>query len=251
MVKEAIRKSDQLKVAIKIYDKQKIVDPQKKQNLKNEIQLLQSLNHPNIIRLYEVIETNTHIHLVMEHILGCPLNIYCRSRFERKLDECDAKYFFTQIIKAVAYCHNKGISHRDLKLENILINENKQVKLIDFGFSNDTNTFVFCGTPNYMAPELVTRKDCFAPAIDVWALGVILYVMITGVFPFRASNNCDLFRKIEMGVYANPPWISDTSKNLIAKMMEVDYRKRATVQDVEKDPWVRPDKPNKRRIILV
>ena len=96
-----------------------------------------------------------------------------------------------------------------------------------------------------MSPELVNGKECHGPAIDVWALGVILYVMIAGIFPFRARSSSDLFRKIEKGAFATPPWVSETAMALISKMLEIDSKKRASVEDLERDAWVRPNNSNK------
>ncbi len=118
--------------------------------------MLQRLNHPNIIKLYEAFETDNHVYLVMENVGGGSLHAYLKSKPNRRLPEADAKRLFLQVLQALYYCHRKSIAHRDIKLENILLDENQNVKLIDFGFStciqNDKKIKIFCGTPSYMAP---------------------------------------------------------------------------------------------------
>ena len=117
------------------------------------------------------------------------------------MDEAEAKYLFKQVVSAIHYCHSRCITHRDIKLENILLNEKKnQVKLIDFGFStcipNEKKVKLFCGTPSYMAPEIVSKKEYTGPPADVWGLGVLYYALLCGKFPFKGQNDKELYKKI-------------------------------------------------------
>lgn len=163
------------------------------------------MNHPNIVKIFEAFETENHVYLVMEYVGGGSLHSYLKEKPHRRLEEEDAKFIFKQILTALHYCHRKSIAHRDIKLENILLDENKQVKLIDFGFStcipNDKKIKMFCGTPSYMAPEIVAKEEYAGPPADMWASGVLLYALMNGCFPFRGSTDKELYRRIQRGTF--------------------------------------------------
>lgn len=188
-VRIAIHKASKTRVAIKIYEKTRIMDPQRKKNVKREIKLLKMMSHPYIIKLHEAFETNHHINIIMEYVGGPSLYSYLKSQPNKKLNENEARRIFRQITEALIYCHSKCITHRDIKLENMLMDENKNIKLIDFGFStfmpNDQKVKMFCGTPSYMAPEIVLKKEYYGPPADVWALGVLLFALLCGFFPYK------------------------------------------------------------------
>lgn len=145
--------------------------------------------------------------------------------------EHTAKKYFKQIAQALAYCHSQNICHRDIKLENILVDDHGHVKLIDFGFSIKCNDKVrltsFCGTPPYMSPQLASRSPYSGQSSDVWALGIALYLMITGKFPFRSSNEKQLYRLIQQGKYKNENF-SPEIKQLLDSMLKVDEKTRIT-----------------------
>ena len=135
--------------------------------MKREIEILEILNYPNIVKLYEIIDTPKHVHLAMEYIGGTSLHGYLKRIPNRRLDEPEARRIFKQVLHGIEYCHNKNVTHRDLKLENILLDDNNNVKIIDFGFgtcfSHDKKVKLFCGTPSYMAPEIVNRVEYSGP----------------------------------------------------------------------------------------
>jgi len=168
-----------------------------------EIYILAGLKHPNIMRLFEVIDSPSKCHLVMELCHGKNLYHFVRRKFMKCLTESEAIPIFRQIVSAVAYMHGLGLVHRDLKLENILINDFaglNQIKIIDFGFATNcqegAKLSMFCGTPCYMDPDLTKSKKYSGQAVDVWALGVILFLLLTGGVPFWGENEAELFRKI-------------------------------------------------------
>lgn len=150
-------------MAIKIYEKSKLIEPQRRKSVKREIKLMERMSHPNICSLYDVLETNTQLFIVMEYIGGDSLHSYLKSQPNRRLPEKEARRIFRQILGAQKYCHSLCITHRDIKLENILLDDNLNVKIIDYGFStripNERKVKLFCGTPSYMAPEIVTKSE--------------------------------------------------------------------------------------------
>ena len=229
------------KFALKTYEKVKLLEPQRKKNLISEIKVLKALNHPNIIKIKEAIDSPRQIHIVMEYAGGCSLWSFLRKRANRMLPESLARKYFSQIVSGMSYCHSQGVIHRDLKLENILLDCNNLIKIIYFGFA----TFVrspeysklFCGTPSYMAPEIVGKRENSGAPADVWALGVLLFVMLTGSYPFKSSSDRELYRMILKGKFDVPLGMSSAAKNLIRKILQVEPRKRPTCQQILKDPW--------------
>ncbi|CAG9317927.1 unnamed protein product [Blepharisma stoltei] len=240
IVRLAINKTSSEQFAIKSYDKTKISSTQSKKNLKTEIKILKFLDHPKIIKLYEIRETPLGAHLILEYFNGCSLEDYVKHR--RKLEEYDVADIFKQILSAISYCHMLKIAHRDIKLGNILIDSHKQVKMIDFGFATHTlrrkKFSVNCGTPYYMAPEIVLKKTYDPLAADIWAMGVCLYVMLTGEEPFRGKNQKEVYRKIVMGVFTIPKNLSKGSKGLIKNLMQVDPGCRISASQALHDSWL-------------
>eukprot|EP00826_Nyctotherus_ovalis_P034338 TRINITY_DN2841_c0_g2_i1.p1 TRINITY_DN2841_c0_g2~~TRINITY_DN2841_c0_g2_i1.p1 ORF type:complete len:390 (+),score=90.65 TRINITY_DN2841_c0_g2_i1:111-1280(+) len=242
IVKECSHKFDtRKKYAVKIYEKQKLLVPHRKRNVDREIQILKVLSHRNIVRLIESIEGVRQIYLVCELVKGGSLYGYIRSKESRKLSEPEARRIFTQIVAAVRYCHQKGVVHRDLKLENILLDEDKNVRIIDFGFSVMVNPKaklkVFCGTPSYMAPEIIAKKEYHGAPADVWSLGVILYAMLAGKFPFKGGNETELFASVAKGVYTAPT-ASVSARNLLSKLLNTNPMRRPTCDEIMEDGFV-------------
>ncbi|GAA6035350.1 hypothetical protein JCM8097_008827 [Rhodosporidiobolus ruineniae] len=231
-----------LKVAMKFISKRKISTAEMSARVHREIQYLSLLRHPHIIKLYDVISTNTDIIMVIEYLSG-ELFDYIVKR--GKMPEAEARRFFQQIISALEYCHSHNIVHRDLKPENLLLDDNMNVKIADFGLSNIMRDGDFlktsCGSPNYAAPEVISGKLYAGPEIDVWSCGVILYVMLCGRLPFDEDHIPMLFKKINNGVYALPPFLSQDTRTLLTRMLTVDSNKRIKLHEIRQLPWFQKD----------
>jgi MAP/microtubule affinity-regulating kinase len=230
------RKTSQ-RVAIKIYEKIKLLDPEKLKNVKNEIEILKQLDHPNIIKLHQEFETFRQIHIVMEYIGTTSLSEFLKKRQGKKLTEPEAKVIFKQVASAIHYIHQKEIIHRDIKLENILIESFSNVKLIDFGFAAHPNATsisgVLCGTPAYMSPEILGKEEGQTgyPA-DIWAMGILLYQLLEGDFPFKGQSDRELFQKVKAGKYELPSNWSEGLKNLMVSLLTLDQKQRIVSGEV-------------------
>jgi len=241
-VKEAVNRETNTKVAIKIYEKYRLLDPQRKKCVTREIDILQKLSHQNIVKFYETVDFPKQLHLVFELVKGRSLCTYLRTRENRKLEENEAKNIFTQVVSGIEYCHSLGLLHRDIKLDNILMDMQHTIKIIDFGFATydipGTLLKSFCGTPSYMAPEIVQKKPYNGKPADVWALGILLYALLSGKFPFKGASDKELYKKIAKGIYQMPSGISQQAKNLIEKILKVDPAKRPSCSEILRDPFL-------------
>ena len=242
-VKLGIHKETKNKFAIKIYDKNMINDDDKKYTIKNEIFILNQLDNENVMKLYDVIETNRYLYLIMEYINGISLLDFIQKQKNHRIDENKCKELFYQIVKGILYCQNENICHRDIKLENILIVNNKIIKIIDFGFAikcnrNEYQEF-FCGTVYYMPPEIVNKQRYMPFYSDIWSLGVLLYAMIFGDFPFRANKQEKLFELINECnlIFPDDIKVSDKVKNLLSKIIVIKPSKRISLEEILNDPW--------------
>ncbi|CAD8097236.1 unnamed protein product [Paramecium sonneborni] len=238
-VKMAKHRELDIEVAIKIYDRKKMNNMHLK-NLEREVEILNLIKHPNIINLYHTYENDKQIFLIMEYSSPINLETFMKGRPFKRINEDEAKILFRQIADAVAYMHKLNISHRDLKFENLLIDYNtRKVKIIDFGYSIkiDTKQTCSCGTPQYMAPELV-KKNAYDQSVDVWACGVILFKILTGVFPFRGNSEKDLYKKICQAKLEYPSFVSNPARQLVSSMLRVDLNERISMQDVLLSQWL-------------
>ncbi len=230
------------KSALKVYDKKKLVEPQRQKSVYREIRLLEKMSHPNIVRLYDAFDTENHVILAMEYVRGHSLHSYLKAQPSRMLEEWEAKRLFKQVVCGIEYCHSKSIAHRDIKLENLLLDEHNNVKIIDFGFStcipNTRKIKIFCGTPSYMSPEIVLRKEYAGPPADVWALGVLLYAMLCGTFPFKGRNDKELYRRISACQLVFPDHLSLLARSLLQSIFKVDPDKRPAAAEIAKDDWL-------------
>ncbi|EGG10121.1 uncharacterized protein MELLADRAFT_51841 [Melampsora larici-populina 98AG31] len=243
-VKLARHKLTRLHVAMKFLSKKKILTQEMRDRVKREIEYLSFLRHPHIIKLYDVIQDNTDIVMVIEYLKGELFDYIVQVG---KMPEQDARRFFQQIICAVEYCHIHNIVHRDLKPENLLLDHNLNVKIADFGLSNIMRDGDFlktsCGSPNYAAPEVISGKLYAGPEIDIWSCGVILFVMLCGRLPFDDDHIPMLFKKINSGLYSLPPHLSPGARHLLSRMLVVDVNKRITIPEIRKLDWFNEDLP--------
>ncbi|XP_062849587.1 NUAK family SNF1-like kinase 1 [Trichomycterus rosablanca] len=238
-VKKAIERHSGRVVAIKSIKKEKIKDEQDMVHIRREIEIMSSLRHPHIISIYEVFENKDKIVIVMEYASKGELYDYISER--RRLTERETRHFFRQIVSAVHYCHKNGVVHRDLKLENVLLDDNCNIKIADFGLSNlyhkDKLLQTFCGSPLYASPEIVNGRPYRGPEVDSWALGVLLYTLVYGTMPFDGGDHKNLIRQISNGEYKEPTQSSD-ARGLIRWMLMVNPDRRATVEDIANHWWV-------------
>jgi serine/threonine protein kinase len=201
---------------------------------------MEQISHPRIARLYEAVETPKRMHLIMECLDGGNLCSYVKSK--KRLSEDESKRIFFQLIQSVDYLHQHCIIHRDIKLENVLFDKNKDIKLIDFGFStvsaDGKKLKVFCGTPSYMAPEIVRRTEYEGKPVDIWGLGILLYALLCGCFPFRAKTYPDLYRRIARGSFTIPDELSSPVRDLLRQLLTVDAYTRITSTAILRHPWL-------------
>ncbi|NWS57500.1 NUAK2 kinase, partial [Chunga burmeisteri] len=237
-VKKARERSGKL-VAIKSIRKDKIKDEQDLVHIRREIEIMSSLNHPHIIAVHEVFENSSKIVIVMEYASKGDLYDYISER--QRLTEQEARHFFRQVVSAVYYCHKNGIVHRDLKLENILLDTNGNIKIADFGLSNvyqhDKLLQTYCGSPLYASPEIINGRPYKGPEVDSWSLGVLLYILVHGTMPFDGHDYKTLVKQITSGDYREPTKLSDAC-GLIRWMLMVNPERRATIEDIATHWWV-------------
>ncbi|XP_035870057.1 MAP/microtubule affinity-regulating kinase 3 isoform X5 [Phyllostomus discolor] len=234
-----VNERDTENVAIKIIDKTQL-NPTSLQKLFREVRIMKILNHPNIVKLFEVIETDKTLYLIMEYASGGEVFDYLVAHGRMKEKEARAK--FRQIVSAVQYCHQKRIVHRDLKAENLLLDADMNIKIADFGFSNEftvgNKLDTFCGSPPYAAPELFQGKKYDGPEVDVWSLGVILYTLVSGSLPFDGQNLKELRERVLRGKYRIPFYMSTDCENLLKRFLVLNPVKRGTLEQIMKDRWI-------------
>ncbi|KAK9084441.1 hypothetical protein Scep_030912 [Stephania cephalantha] len=228
--------------AVKILDKQRILELKISEQIKREIGTLKLLKHPNIVRLYEVLASKTKIYMVLEYVTGGEL--FDRIALKGKLSEESGRKLFQQLIDAVSYCHNKGVYHRDLKPENVLVDANGNIKISDFGlsalpqhFKDDGLLHTTCGSPHYVAPEVLANKGYDGATSDLWSCGVILYVVLAGFLPFDDRNLAVLYQKIFRGNPSIPKWVSPGAQNLIRRMLDPNPNTRITIAEIKENEW--------------
>ncbi|KAJ6820604.1 CBL-interacting serine/threonine-protein kinase 14-like [Iris pallida] len=229
-------------VAIKCISKIRVVRTGLVPNIKREISIMRRLRHPHVVRLLEVLATRSKIYFVMEFVKGGEL--FSRIANKGRLPEDSSRSFFQQLISAVGFCHARGVYHRDLKPENLLLDEAGRLKVSDFGLSAvseqvrpDGLLHTLCGTPAYVAPEVLSKKGYEGAKVDIWSCGVILFVLNAGYLPFNDPNLMAMYRKIYRGDYRIPKWTSPDLRRLISRLLDVNPDSRITVDGIIRDPW--------------
>ncbi|KAJ0228770.1 CBL-interacting serine/threonine-protein kinase 10 [Hirschfeldia incana] len=230
-------------VAIKMIDKEKVMKVGLTDQIKREISVMRIAKHPNVVELYEVMATKTRIYFVMEYCKGGELfNKVAKGKLR---DDVAWKYFH-QLINAVDFCHSRGVYHRDIKPENLLLDEDENLKVSDFGLSaladckrQDGLLHTTCGTPAYVAPEVISRKGYDGTKADVWSCGVVLFVLLAGYLPFHDSNLMEMYRKIGRGEFKAPSWFPPEVKRLLCKMLDPNPETRITIAKIRESSWFR------------
>ena len=227
------------KVAIKILEKEKIVEKADFQRIKKEIEILKLMRHNNIVQLYNVIDTLTHIYLIMEYVNGIELFDYIIKN--KRINEFESCHYYQQIISGIEYLGKLNIVHRDIKPENLLVDKNGKIKIVDFGLSNDYSNkellSTACGSPFYAAPEMIKGEKYNGLKVDIWSSGIVLYAMLCGFLPFDDKNNDILYLKIVKGNFYYPPFLSEDAMDIISHILNTDPNKRYNIDEIKNHEW--------------
>lgn len=228
-------------VAIKIIDKEKVLKVGLIDQIKREISVMRLVRHPNVVQLYEVMASKTKIYFAMEYVKGGEL---FNKVAKGKLKEDAARKYFQQLVGAVDFCHSRGVYHRDLKPENLLLDENGNLKISDFGLSallesrrQDGLLHTTCGTPAYVAPEVINKKGYDGAKADIWSCGVVLFVLLAGYLPFQDANLMEMYRKISKGEFKCPQWFAPEVRKLLSRILDPQPSTRVTVAKIMDNPW--------------
>ncbi|KAF9621893.1 hypothetical protein IFM89_028481 [Coptis chinensis] len=228
-------------VAIKMIDKEKVLRIGLIEQIKREISVMRLVRHPNVVELFEVMASKTKIYFAMEYVKGGEL---FNKVAKGKLKEDVARKYFQQLIGSVDFCHSRGVYHRDLKPENLLLDENGNLKVSDFGLSalcdscrHDGLLHTTCGTPAYVAPEVISKKGYDGAKADIWSCGVILFVLLAGYLPFHDSNLMEMYRKISRADYKCPQWIPPEVRKLLSRILDPSPCTRITVAKLMDNTW--------------
>ncbi|GFS34810.1 SOS3-interacting protein 3 [Actinidia rufa] len=234
-------------VAMKVVGKEKVMKVGMTEQVKREISVMKMVQHPNIVELHEVMASKTNIYFAMELVRGGEL---FSKVAKGRLREDAARNYFQQLISAVDFCHSRGVYHRDLKPENLLLDDDGNLKVTDFGLSafadhlrQDGLLHTTCGTPAYVAPEVIGKKGYDGAKADIWSCGVILYVLLAGFLPFQEDNIVSLYRKIYRGDFKCPPWFSPESRRLITKLLDPNPSTRITAAKIMESSFFRKTIP--------
>lgn len=229
-------------VAIKVMDKEKVLKHKMVEQIKREISTMKLIKHPNVVQLHEVMASKTKIYIVLEFVTGGEL--FDKIVHQGRLKEDEARRYFQQLINAVDYCHSRGVYHRDLKPENLLLDAYGNLKISDFGLSalpqqvrEDGLLHTTCGTPNYVAPEVINDKGYSGSTADLWSCGVILFVLMAGYLPFDESNLMTLYKKIYKADFTCPAWFSSGARKLILRILDPNPKTRITIPEILENEW--------------
>ncbi|KAF3960673.1 hypothetical protein ACB098_10G166100 [Castanea mollissima] len=231
-------------VAMKVLDRNTIIKHKMIEQIKREISIMKLVRHPYVVRLHEVLASRTKIYIILEYITGGEL--FDKIIHQGRLSEAESRIYFQQLIDGVDYCHSKGVYHRDLKPENLLLDSLGNLKISDFGLSALPEQGVSllrttCGTPNYVAPEVLSHKGYDGAVADVWSCGVILYVLMAGYLPFDELDLTTLYSKIEKAEFSCPSWFPVAAKSLIHRILDPNPETRITIEQIRNDEWFNKD----------
>lgn len=237
---EATHSDANMRVAVKVFDQ----GSRDRRQAHREMRILGRLQHPSVLEAFEVVETSHFAQLICEYIDGESLRAFAQRQPNHRLEEDAARRFYRQVVHGVSYCHERLVAHRDIKLENLLIHRGQdQIKIIDFGFAahvaaKDTKLRAFCGTPSYMAPEIIKGEGYSGFAADVWALGVVAFALLAGSLPFIGRTEMQLYAKIRRGVFTYPDTLGDIARRLIKGALRVDASARPSSSQMLHHVWV-------------
>lgn len=229
-------------VAMKVLDRSTIIKHKMVDQIKREISIMKLARHPYVVRLHEVLASRTKIYIILEFITGGEL--FDKIVRHGRLSETESRRYFQQLIDGVDYCHCKGVYHRDLKPENLLLDSQGNLKISDFGLSASpaqgvTLLRTTCGTPNYVAPEVLSHRGYNGALADIWSCGVILYVLLAGYLPFDELDLTTLYCKIERADFSCPSWFPVGAKSLIHRILDPSPETRIRIQEIRNDEWFR------------
>ncbi|KAJ6796219.1 CBL-interacting protein kinase 24 [Iris pallida] len=229
-------------VAMKVLAKSTVLKNKMVKQIKREISIMKIVRHPYIVRLHEVLASQSKIYIILEFVTGGEL--FDKIVHQGKLQESESRRYFQQLIDAVDYCHSKGVFHRDLKPENLLLDSQGNLKVSDFGLSvlpqqGNVLLHTTCGTPNYLAPEVLSNEGYDGSAADVWSCGVILFVLMAGYLPFEEFDLPTLYRRITAADFSCPSWFSPSVKSLIHRILDPNPKSRIHIKAIKNDAWFR------------
>ncbi|KAK5868634.1 hypothetical protein PBY51_009631 [Eleginops maclovinus] len=250
VVKLARHRITKTEVAIKIIDKTQL-DAVNLEKIYREVQIMKMLDHPHIIKLYQVMETKNMLYLVTEYAKNGEIFDYLAKH--GRLSELEARRKFWQILSAVEYCHNRNIVHRDLKAENLLLDGHMNIKIADFGFGNffqpGEPLATWCGSPPYAAPEVFEGQQYEGPQLDIWSMGVVLYVLVCGALPFDGPTLPVLRQRVLEGRFRIPYFMTEDCEHLIRRMLVLDPSKRLSVAQIKEHKWMALYAPVQRPVL--